>query len=153
MILLLIGLSIYDAISVYKTKHMIDLADTVMDLKLPVLLVIPKVKNYSLLKETKSLKEKIKTGEEREAFFMGLGDVVMPGILAAASFRFIENGLPIAISVIVGTLVGFCILMTFVIKGKPQAGLPCLCGGAIAGYIISSYLLYGELVGLAIPSF
>jgi len=153
VILLLIGLSIYDAISVYKTKHMIDLADTVMDLKLPVLLVIPKVKNYSLLKETKSLKEKIKTGEEREAFFMGLGDVVMPGILAAASFRFIENGLPIAISVIVGTLVGFCILMTFVIKGKPQAGLPCLCGGAIAGYIISSYLLYGELVGLAIPSF
>lgn len=153
VILLLIGLSIYDAISVYKTKHMIDLADTVMDLKLPVLLVIPKVKHYSLLKETKSLKEKIKDGEERDAFFMGLGDVVMPGILAAASFRFIENGLPIAISVIIGTLVGFAILMTFVIKGKPQAGLPCLCGGAIAGYIISSYILFGKIVGLTLPSF
>ncbi|MDH7506513.1 MAG: presenilin family intramembrane aspartyl protease [Candidatus Thermoplasmatota archaeon] len=153
VILLLIGLAIYDAISVYKTKHMVDLADTVMDLKLPVLLVIPKVKHYSLLKETKSLKEKIKDGEEREAFFMGLGDVVMPGILAAASLRFIENGLPIAISVIIGTLVGFSILMTFVIRGKPQAGLPCLCGGAIAGYIISSYLFYGKLIGLILPSF
>jgi presenilin-like A22 family membrane protease len=153
VILLLIGLAIYDAISVYKTKHMVDLADTVMDLKLPVLLVIPKVKHYSLLKQTKSLKEKIKDGEERDAFFMGLGDIVMPGILAAASFRFIENGLPIAISVMIGTLVGFAILMIFVIKGKPQAGLPCLCGGAIAGYIISSFLLYGKLVGITMPSF
>ena len=36
VLILLIGLAVYDAISVYKTKHMIDLADTVMDLKLPV---------------------------------------------------------------------------------------------------------------------
>jgi presenilin-like A22 family membrane protease len=153
VILLLIGLAIYDAISVYKTKHMIDIADTVMDLKLPVLLVIPKIRSYSLIKETKRLKEQIEKDEERDAFFMGLGDVVMPGILVAASFRFIENGLPIAISVMIGTLIGFTILMTFVIKGKPQAGLPCLGGGAIAGYLISSYLLYGELIGLSLPTF
>lgn len=153
VILLLIGLAIYDAISVYKTKHMIDLADTVMDLKLPVLLVVPKIRHYSLIKETKSLKQKLKDNEERDAFFMGLGDVVMPGILVAASFRFIENGLPIAISVMIGTLVGFIILMTFVIKGKPQAGLPCLGGGAIAGYVISSLIIHKELVGLALPTF
>jgi presenilin-like A22 family membrane protease len=77
----------------------------------------------------------------------------MPGILVAASFRFIENGLPIALSVMIGTLVGFVILMTFVIKGKPQAGLPCLAGGAIAGYIISSLILFGELAGLSLPTF
>ena len=153
VILLLIGLAIYDAISVYKTKHMIDLADTVMDLKLPVLLVVPKIRNYSLIKETKSLKQKLKDNEERDAFFMGLGDVVMPGILVVASFRFIENGLPIALSVMVGTLIGFVVLMTFVIKGKPQAGLPCLAGGAIAGYVISSLIIHKELVGLALPTF
>lgn len=151
VIILLIGLAIYDAISVYKTKHMVDLADTVMDLKLPVLLVIPKVRNYSLIRETKSLKEKLKEGKEREAFFMGLGDVVMPGILVAAIYHNpdISNSLPLVLSVIFGTLVGFVILMTFVVKGKPQAGLPCLCGGAILGYIISSYVLFGELVGLS----
>jgi presenilin-like A22 family membrane protease len=48
----------------------------------------------------------------------------------------------------IGTLVGFVILMSFVIKGKPQAGLPCLGGGAILGYIISSYILFGKLAGL-----
>jgi presenilin-like A22 family membrane protease len=151
VIILLIGLAIYDAISVYKTKHMIDLADTVMDLKLPVLLVIPKIRHYSLIRETKSLKQKLKEGEERDAFFMGLGDVVMPGILVAASFHFIDEGLPIAFGVMIGTLAGFAILMTFVMKGKPQAGLPFLGGGAILGYLVSSYLKFGYLAGLSLP--
>jgi len=148
VIIFLIALAIYDAISVYKTKHMIDLADTVMDLKLPVLLVIPKIRHYSLIRETKSLKEKLKDDEERDAFFMGLGDIVMPGILVTAVYNNIDGGLPIALSIIIGTLVGFAFLMTFVIKGKPQAGLPLLCGGAIAGYLVSSLVLFGELRGL-----
>jgi len=122
-----------------------------MDLKLPVLLVVPKIRKYSLLKETKSLKEKLKDDEERDAFFMGLGDIVMPGILVAATYHNISGGFPIALGVIVGTLAGFIVLMTFVIKGKPQAGLPCLCGGAILGYLISSYLWFGEIVGLNSP--
>jgi presenilin-like A22 family membrane protease len=148
VIILLISLAIYDAISVYKTKHMIDLADTVMDLKLPVLLVVPKIRKYSLIKETKRLKEKLEEGSEREAFFMGLGDIVMPGILVVSTYNNISNSLPIVLSVIIGTLIGFVFLMNYVIKGKPQAGLPFLCGGAILGYIISSLVLYGELKGL-----
>jgi len=152
VIVLLIVLAIYDAISVYRTKHMIDLADTVLDLKLPVILVIPKIRKYSLLKETKSLKEKLKDGEERDAFFMGLGDVIIPGFLVASSFHNITtNGLLVALSVMLGTLFGFAVLMTFVTKGKPQAGLPYLCSGAILGYLVSSYILFGELVGLTFP--
>ena len=148
VLILLVGLAIYDTISVYKTKHMIDLADTVMDLKLPVLLVVPKIRKYSFIKETKRLKEKLEEGVEREAFFMGLGDIVMPGILVVATYTNIDNSLPIALSVMIGTLFGFAVLMAFVMKGKPQAGLPCLCGGAIAGYVVSSLLLFGELRGL-----
>jgi len=151
-IVLLIGLAIYDAMSVYKTKHMIDLADTVLSLKLPVILVIPKIRKYSILKETKSLKEKLRDGEERDAFFLGLGDVIMPGVLVASTFHNItSNGLLIALSVMLGTLFGFTVLMAVVIKGKPQAGLPYLCSGAILGYMVSSYILFGELVGLTFP--
>jgi len=152
VIVLLIVLAIYDALSVYKTKHMIDLADTVLYLKLPVMLVIPKIRKYSLIKETKSLKEKLKDDEERDVFFMGLGDVIMPGILVASTFHNItSNGLLIALSVMLGTLFGFTVLMTSVIKGKPQAGLPYLCSGAILGYLVSSYILFGELVSLTFP--
>ena len=152
IILLLIGLAVYDAISVYKTKHMIDLADAVMDLKLPVMLVVPKIKSYSLIKETKGLKEKLEEKQEREAFFLGLGDIVMPGMLVVSAFQNIpDNGLLVALSVMIGTLVGFAALMTLVVKGKPQAGLPFLCSGAILGYVISSLILFGELAGLVLP--
>jgi len=149
VIVLLIGMAIYDAISVYKTGHMISLADTVLKLKLPVMLVLPRIRNYSLIKETRSLKERLKEGEERNAFFIGLGDIVFPGILVTSTFYNItSNGLLIASSVMLGTLFGFILLMASVVKGKPQAGLPYLCSGAILGYLISSYLLFGGLVGL-----
>jgi presenilin-like A22 family membrane protease len=150
VIILLVGMALYDAISVYKTKHMIDLADTLIDLKLPILFVIPKTREYSLIKEEKTLKEKLKDGEKREAFFMGAGDVVIPGILAVAAFYNIAgNGFLIGLSVIAGTLVGFALLMALVIKGKPQAGLPFLCPGAILGYLISSLLLTGGIAGIS----
>ena len=152
VIVLLIGMAIYDAISVYQTKHMIELADTLVDLRLPIMFVIPKKREYSLAKETKSLKEKLKEGEERGAFFMGLGDIIFPGILATSAFHNItSNGFLIALSVMLGTLLGFALLMKSVIKGKPQAGLPYLCTGAILGYLVSSYLIFGGIVGLTLP--
>ncbi len=48
-ILLLAALAIYDAISVYRTEHMLDLAEGVMDLKIPVVLVVPTTLSYSYL--------------------------------------------------------------------------------------------------------
>jgi presenilin-like A22 family membrane protease len=149
VIILLVGLAVYDAVSVYQTKHMITLADVVVDLKLPVVLVIPKIRGYSLVKDKKRLKEKLEEGGEREAFLMGLGDIVMPGILVTSVFSNVAtNGLLIALSVMIGTLGGFVTLMFFVLKGKPQAGLPLLCTGAILGYLISSLILFGRPVGL-----
>jgi len=151
VIILLIVMAVYDAISVYQTKHMIDLADTVLDLKLPVVLVIPKNRKYSLLKETKSLKQKLEDQEEREASFMGLGDIVFPGALVVSAFHNLpSNGLLVAVSVMLGTLFGFAALAIVLMKGKPQAGLPYLCSGAILGYVVSSYLLFGGLAGFGV---
>ncbi len=48
-ILLLTVLAVYDAISVYRTEHMLDLAEGVMDLKIPVVLVIPTSLSFSYL--------------------------------------------------------------------------------------------------------
>jgi presenilin-like A22 family membrane protease len=144
VIVLLIFMAAYDAVSVYRTKHMVDLADSVMDLKLPVMFVIPKKRGYSLLKETKGLKEKLRDEEEREAYFLGVGDVVFPGILAVAVFHnLVNNGFAMAMSVLAGTLSGFVALTVYVVKGKPQAGLPFLCTGAILGYVIAGILLFG----------
>jgi presenilin-like A22 family membrane protease len=147
VLVLLVGMTIYDAISVYKTKHMIDLASTSLEQKLPVLFIIPKKRGYSFAKEVRSLKDKLKTGEKRDAFFLGLGDVVMPGILVVSAFHnFGSNALPMAVSVMLGTLLGLVMLTPFTLKGKPQAGLPFLCTGAIIGYLLGSFLIFGAFV-------
>jgi presenilin-like A22 family membrane protease len=48
-ILLLVVLAVYDAISVYGTEHMLELADGVMDMKVPVILVVPTTLGFSFL--------------------------------------------------------------------------------------------------------
>lgn len=142
-LLLLILLAVYDYIAVYRTKHMIALAEGVMELRLPILLVVPKRWSYSFINETFDK-------EEREAFFMGLGDAVMPTILVVSAITFssaVNYTIPVigainlpAIGAIIGTFAGFSVLMGFVMKGNPQAGLPFLNGGVILGYAAGSML-------------
>lgn len=147
VIVLLVGLAIYDAIAVYKTKHMLDLADTVIDLRLPILMVIPKHRGYSFLKEAAQFKDaSSENKEQREAFFLGLGDLVMPTILIVSAMVFPVGGIAPVLGAAVGTLVGFGVLMGYVLHGNPQAGLPLLNGGAIVGFIAGVYAATGSLV-------
>ena len=141
-LLLLIGLAIYDAWAVYRTGHMVDLADSVMDLKLPILLVMPKNRSYSFLTQG-SLNEQIESGEKREALFMGLGDLVIPGALVVSAKATL--GWSVGLMSMLGSIVGFFILMIFVLSGRPQAGLPLLNGGAIVGYFIGALFFTGDL--------
>lgn len=148
---LLVGFAAYDAIAVYRTKHMIDLADKVMDLKLPIMLVVPKQRGYSFLRDEAKLKEKLAKGEEREALFMGLGDVVIPCVLVVSALSFLPPravaGLPanvvVSVATLLGALAGYALLMSLVAKGKAHAGLPSLNGGAIAGFFLALLPLYG----------
>jgi len=48
-LVLLSALAVYDAISVYGTEHMLTLAEGVMDLRVPVVLVVPLSLSYSFL--------------------------------------------------------------------------------------------------------
>ena len=141
-LLLLVGLALYDAWAVYHTGHMVDLADTVMELRLPILLVMPKQRGYSFLKQ-RSLQAQIEAGEEREAMFMGLGDIVIPGVLAVSAKASLGWG--VGLGAMLGGLAGFAVLMHFVLGGRPQAGLPLLNGGAILGWAFAAILLTGSL--------
>ncbi len=196
-IVLLVVLAVYDAISVYGTEHMLTLASGVMDLRLPVVLVIPLTLSYSFLEETgpEALEEESTDGEagtddgagtddeaeidgetdreadedepadpfERDAFFIGLGDAVIPAVLVASA-AFFRPGDPalldvpgIALTVpafgaMLGTIAGLLVLLWMVMKGRAHAGLPLLNGGAIAGYMLGAVLAgiaLVEAVGLA----
>ena len=154
----MIAAAIYDAWAVYKSKHMLDLAETMVNLNLPILLVAPQDSDYSLRSERTSLhevEEPPKTDSEmprervvaksNDAMLMGLGDVIFPGMLVLSTLQFVEGdaGVLMAITTLVGSLIGYSVLMYFVGKGQAQAGLPLLNGGAILGYIIGGLLTIG----------
>ena len=138
VLILLILLAAYDAIAVYKTKHMITLAEGVIDMKTPILFVIPKRRDYSFIREGIG---KLADGGERAAFIIGMGDMIMPSILVVSANVFLSGyrvlgviNLP-ALGAIIGSLGGLAVLLYFVNSGKPQAGLPPLNGGTILGFL------------------
>ncbi|MEZ3116965.1 presenilin family intramembrane aspartyl protease PSH [Halobaculum sp. MBLA0147] len=212
-ILLLIVLAVYDAISVYGTEHMLDLASGVMDLNIPVVLVIPLTLEYSLLDddpaaeaagldETEAAETDPSDGTEaaetaaggragtvadgsgstdttdvappdadttddpterttdddgeRDVFFVGLGDAVMPTVLVASAAFFSPApslGVPglaglnlPALLGMVGTFAGLAVLLKWVLAGRAHAGLPLLNGGTLAGYLVGSVLAGVPLV-------
>jgi presenilin-like A22 family membrane protease len=172
---------------VYGTEHMLTLASGVMDLRLPVVLVIPLTLSYSFLEEegpetiaeedadeeSEPNPEETEAGEAskeapdgeepaedpfaRDAFFIGLGDAVIPTILVASAAFFRPGGATLldvpgialtlpSLGAMVGTLVGLLALMWMVMKGRAHAGLPLLNGGAITGYLVGALLAGVALV-------
>ena len=177
--------AIYDYWAVHKSKHMLELADTMIGLKLPVLLVAPKQKGYSFLEQEGDImrdvpplpegvmdaeivdrEERLKPKKKktRDALFMGLGDVIFPGMLVISALTFLPEWggavwnpfgnihgvntefylaqLVVGVGTLIGGLVGYVALMYFVAQGKPQPGLPLLNGGAILGYLVSGIYAY-----------
>jgi len=155
----MIAAAVYDAWAVYKSKHMLDLADTMMNLNLPILLVAPQDSDYSMRTERTTVhdveqevedverevpRERV-VAKSNDAMLMGLGDVIFPGMLVLSTLQYIsgDNGLIMAMTTLVGSLIGYSILMYYVGKGQAQAGLPLLNGGAILGYIVGGLFTIG----------
>ena len=160
IILFMIAAAVYDAWAVYRSEHMLDLADTMIGLRLPILLVAPQEKGYSFIDETVSMKgmnadapprpqsTSAPKKKSKDAMFMGLGDVIFPGMLVLSAAQYIDgsDGFLIAMTTLLGGLVGYFALMTYVARGRAQAGLPLLNGGAILGYVIGGLLFVGTAI-------
>ena len=159
--------AVYDAWAVYRSKHMLELADTMIGLQLPILLVAPQDKGYSFKDEKTKMVEKSDFSpapqvhktmipakkKSKEALFMGLGDIIFPGMLVLSAVQWLEtdNSFAIAMFTLAGSLLGYLALMSYVARGKAQAGLPLLNGGAILGYIIGGMIFIGtEIFNLGI---
>lgn len=158
--ILLIALAVYDAIAVYWTKHMVSLAEVVTELKLPILMVMPTNPGYDYPASGGFVEQRSQPVEVREAMFMGLGDIVFPGILVVSSYVWLPDhpvvaglgaNLWVAFAALLGSLVGYAVLMRLVRSGNPQAGLPFLNGGVIGGYLLATFLLlHGPMLGISI---
>lgn len=122
VIVLLAILAVYDAISVYKTKHMISLAESVTNMNAPMLFVFPR-------------------GNEK--IMIGVGDIVAPTILAVSAQKFVDAPLLFFIKIpalftVIGGLFGLLLLIYIVERKKgAHAGLPFINTGAILGFLLS----------------
>ncbi|MCU0799424.1 MAG: presenilin family intramembrane aspartyl protease, partial [Candidatus Thermoplasmatota archaeon] len=59
---------------------------------------------------------------------------------------FIPPNLGVAILTLAGMLMGYAVLIGFVLKGKAHAGLPPLNGGSILMFLLGHLLIYGTFV-------
>ena len=138
-LLLLVVLAVYDAISVYKTRHMISLAEGAIKIKAPMLFVVPKSRDYSFRIDQEISSSSDET-RKRGAYFLGLGDAIIPTILVISAGWSLPAGgfyglsLPV-LGAMLGTYLGFLLLMT-TSRDRPQAGLPFLNSGVILGFLV-----------------
>ncbi|HJJ41815.1 MAG TPA: presenilin family intramembrane aspartyl protease [Methanocorpusculum sp.] len=141
VIVLLVLLMVYDYISVKRSKHMLKLADGVMKQKMQIMFVVPRSPKYSFRKSNMSMTDE--TGE-RNAYMLGMGDIIIPAILLVSA-QFYAGGdgvmsilgcsLP-AVGVFIGAALGLLIVLINVNKKGPQPGLPYINGCAIIGFLI-----------------
>ncbi len=177
-IVLLVALAVYDAISVYGTEHMLTLASGVMDLRLPIVLVIPLTLSYSFLEEEgpESLEgepesERLEADAdadaedgdadadqvvERDALFIGLGDAIVPTILVASAAFFRPGGAPllevpgIALTVpALGAMIG-TIAGLLALLGLVLKGRAHAGLPLLNGGAIAGYLLGAAIAGITV---
>lgn len=125
LILFLVLLSIYDFLAVFKTKHMVEMANFVVQ------------KNMAFTVTAKAPPEKM--GQKEQRIDLGTGDMVAPIMLEVATMAFKPAA---TIFVFIGAVISFGLFIGLVYKKKMV--LPAL-PPIVAGMIIA--LLIGFLVG------
>lgn len=150
-LLFLTVMAVYDALSVYVTKHMLTLAEGIIDIGLPVVLTVPAKGGGKTVKL--DLKDRSKDAD-RDVMLMGLGDAIIPSVLvisAAGNLPQIsatgwaQPALLVALMTLAAITVGYLSLMFLISKGRPQAGLPFLNGFAIIGFALAYLVVYQDL--------
>ncbi len=123
-VVLLVILTVYDFIAVYKTKHMIDLADSIVKMRLPLLFVIP---------------------TEDKPLMLGVGDVVVPNILTVSAQTFLNSPTVFWIKIpslttLLGGAIGLSLLLIFAERFKgAHAGLPFINTFALIGFFVGFF--------------
>lgn len=136
IVLLLVGMAVYDAYSVYVSGHMVDLVEGLDRIKAPMVFIAPPSLGYSMRKSG------LTGGEGPSPAVLGLGDAFFPGLLAvsamiyvdAPSLGVLELNAP-ALGALVGGFAGMTGLHVLLARvQRVHAGLPLLNGGVLVGY-------------------
>jgi len=126
-------LSIYDIISVYRTRHMVVLAESMIESGSVFGFLIPASLRGFFMRRDEAL-------QARSVMMLGSGDVGLPLILATSA---ISQSMQSAVMVVGFSLVGLASMQWLFMHQKesaPMAALPPIALAAIIGYICASIL-------------
>lgn len=125
-LLLVLALGTYDVIAVFKTKHMIKLADQSRLRQMPVMFETP----------SKGIKTGPRKGVKKKEDILGLGtgDVAIPLILFVGVLRTFNDWLPVA-GAVAGAMAGLALTIYYVTHVKRIAlpALPPIIGCSVLG--------------------
>ncbi len=132
VLIILILLSVYDIIAVYKTRHMIKLFKGMAKRGAVLALVVPK--SFSLWFNKFEI---IKPENKNEFIFLGTGDLALPIFFAISA---LSLGIRFSLLIIFGAVVGFTVNHLIFInqkERKPIPALPAIAFFSILGYACS----------------
>jgi presenilin-like A22 family membrane protease len=142
VIIVLTIFAVYDAISVYKTKHMQSLAESILTEKLPALFIIPKDRNFSYI-DSKTWTD-LDDVKGRQTYIIGMGDIIFPSTMVVSASVFLTGQklggiltVP-AVGAMIGSCIGLVMLHWYASKHpRSHAGLPFLNMFTILGFAIT----------------
>lgn len=130
VVLLLAIFSVYDFIAVYKTKHMVKMAEVMLEHRAILGIVVPQ--------KISDFRAQLKEVEPGGRFLvLGAGDIVFPLILVVSVLPFsVVDSLVVAIFSLIGLLAGFLI---FISKKErtPMPALPPIALFSVIGYLLT----------------
>jgi presenilin-like A22 family membrane protease len=140
VIVILVLLSVYDYIAVFKTKHMVKLFKNLFSRHVPLSLVVPG--------NLKDFKANVNDafigpgkGKVRKYMMLGTGDIAFPIIFAVSAVR---QSLFSGISVLFGSFFGIVAVYFILLKCKKGAipALPPIAICTIAAYFLSKLIVW-----------
>ncbi len=132
-VMILLVLSFYDILAVYRTRHMVVMAESMIRSRTIFGFVIPS--EPGLLYDP--LANVVAGGEH---MVLGSGDVLLPLILAGSLVRVsIPAAIVTAIASIIGLVIMYILFARQTVR-RPMAALPPIATAAIIGYLITAFL-------------
>ena len=133
VIILLVIMSIYDYVAVYKTKHMVKMAKAMIAGRAIFAMIFPE--------HWRGFKARLSEARPGEGFMMlGTGDFVFPLVLASSA---LQTSRLAAWTVFIFSLAGLLIMHLIFMSQKirrPMPALPPLAAAAILGFIVSTLI-------------
>lgn len=134
VLILLVVLSFYDIVAVYRTKHMVKMFRELSSRGVVFAFLLTPLRLGDLLAPADS-------GSGRPGMLLGTGDVALPIMLSAAALR---TGTVPAVASLGGAAAGFAAMyMLFLAQPKraPMPALPPIALGSILAYLLSLLIL------------